>query len=279
MDAAEDFRDVYSTSPNVAFDDSHPFDYYNGDISRFIRSDNQTAELVYAATEAIQQLDIELFQYEPYDTQIAVLPYNSENCQPIVLSPSYQPSRQSIDGWIHRIARFDFRALPLCSTHVAIRITGGEHGWEMQVSRVTLDVAGELQYDPNFTLRDRTHTSDNDDRHLGVEWWIWVCALLGTIVVCLLAAMIVRRLALCCGDDERSIYHFSNVRKLLKRKSRPRQVGSPEVRHRPSAPVPRDASFTFSPVRVNSPSKEKEQFHGSGFFQLKGFGLGNAETA
>jgi len=247
VDAAEGFSYVYSVSANMATDSSNADRFFDGDSSRFMRSDNQEGEIVYGATDGVRMLDIEVYQYRPYQTRITVVPYDSDDCQPLELEPRFRAiSQNNDDGWIHRIARFDLRELPLCPRRVAVKTSGGENGWELEISRVTLSVMGNLEVTPSLNQRDDDASSDDGDSGGGVKWWMWMCGLIAIFVVCLVAATIVQSAPECCGRDEWGNERFSRLRTLLRLR---RNTSDEEEQIRqPAAPpvTPAEPSFTFA---------------------------------
>lgn len=202
VDPANDFRDVYSLSKNIRVDASNARKFHGGDAGRFTRSNKNRGELVYVSTDGFRTIDIEIFQFRPYNTKLSVIPYTKNSCQPMVLPASYRTSRQSAEGWKHKIALFDLKDLPMCPTHIILRIEGGQQGWEMQISRITFTIYGKLERDPSVSYRLKRSTDDDDDES-GISWWIYMIIIVVAIIVLLMAGCLVRRFAHCCGGVQR----------------------------------------------------------------------------
>ena len=247
MDPVSDFRYVFFKEPTLEIDHSNARVYFAGDNSRIKRSNNKTAGLVYSSTRSIRSVEIELFQYKPFDTDITIQPFISESCKPITLTPTYDSSTKRPGGWQQRIVHIDLSAMPLCTKRLAMNISGGQHGWELQISRVTFDLVGELEVNRAYTPRD-----DSSDDDTWKTWWIWLTVLLGAAFIFLLLAMIIRRLALCFGDDETSVYHISNFPYFKRGQREPPGLPKTPVINQgtnKSPPHPAaDSSFSF--VRV-----------------------------
>ena len=249
VDPVKDFRYVFFKESTLEIDSSNAGVYFGGDGSRIKRSNNETAGLVYSSTRSIRSVEIELFQYRPFDTDIIVQPFISESCRPITLTPSYDSSTKRPGGWQQRIAHIDLSGLPLCTKRLAINISGGQHGWEMQISRVTFNLVGEFETNRAYAPRSDDASSDGDTWK---TWWIWLTVLLGAAFIFLLLAMIIRRVALCFGDDETSVYHISNFPYFKRRRQNPPGVPDTPVIYQEtngSRPHPAaDPSFSFARV-------------------------------
>lgn len=219
-------------------DSSNPVEFYDGDAGRFTRTNNKTGEIVYVSTGGFRSIDVEVYQYPPFDAKLEILPFASEDCKPIVLKPNYDAagSDKKRGDWNYRIARFDMSDLPLCPTQISVVLSGGEQGWELQISKVTVTFLGNLRY-PVYL--ESTKSSEASEDEVVGQWWLWVCVLIGVIGVFVFAGFVIQRMALCFGDDERSIYHISNLTRYFKKQ----RIESPQ--HPVSQEVQSYPSFSF----------------------------------
>ena len=245
VDEAENFRDLYSKTTNIELDASNPFQYYNGDVGRFKRSNKAKGEIVYAASKGIYTVDVEIYQYKPYNTGITLLPYSTDKCRPIEMAPVYaRTSGVSVDGWVHRIARFDLRTLPFCATRVAIRLAGGEQGWEVQISRITVNLAGDIETANEVEFSPRTQSNS---KGLVNSWWLWTTVFLSISAFFLLLAAVVRRVSLCFGEDIRSVYHVSRLKNIFRSRAASFEVQQTAVPTQTPSARTKENSFTFFP--------------------------------
>jgi len=245
VDEAENSNLLYYRSSNIDLDYSDALLYFDGDRSRYIRKDTEKGVLEYYAKKGIHRVDVEIFQYTPYNTELRVTPYESDECMPIKLSPVFIDSGRGEGGWKHKIARFDLESLPFCSSKVSIEMSGGNNGWELQISRITLLETGRLERDPADLVSFLGRNEPSDGGGVSRDWWHWFVVAIGIVAACLFGVFVIRRLALFFGNDETSLYHRSNIKELLGFKKTEERVEMKSVYRDSTALDNREPSFTF----------------------------------